>query len=231
MSCLKNNNPDKKLKNILFFLPAMLLSPSMLTAQVQVSKEPMHKKVLENKYIRLLDVWVQPGDTSLFHIHSTPSVFLQLTNTTVASQVKGQDWVKDQSVKGNAWYRSFLNDTLVHRVSNRDTVPFHVNDIEILSPYSSVAQNKLLPFTVLFENEKAVAYRLTNSSLTKQIISRRGPLIAELAEGADILFHDANGRKSVNIRPGKYLYIKPGRSFYFSAKENEKINLVLFEIK
>ena len=73
---------------------AILLCSSVLIAQVQVSKEPRHKKVLENKYIRLLDVWLQPGDTTLFHIHSTPSVFLQFTNTAIAIQVKGQDWVK-----------------------------------------------------------------------------------------------------------------------------------------
>jgi hypothetical protein len=30
---------------------------------------------------------------------------------------------------------------------------------------------------------------------------------------------------------GKYLYINPGSYFYFTAKENEEINLVLFEIK
>jgi hypothetical protein len=29
----------------------------------------------------------------------------------------------------------------------------------------------------------------------------------------------------------KVLYIQPGSSFHFSAKENEEINLVLFEIK
>ena len=39
------------------------------------------------------------------------------------------------------------------------------------------------------------------------------------------------GKKSIKIKPGKYLYIKPGSSFYFSAKENEKINLVIVEIK
>ena len=60
-------------------LGIILLSSFVLTAQVQVSKEPRHKKVLENKYIRLLDVNIPPGDTSLFHIHSTPSVFLHFT--------------------------------------------------------------------------------------------------------------------------------------------------------
>lgn len=216
---------------ITFFFAAMLFSSSVLTGQVQVSKEPLHKKVLENKYIRLLDVWLQPGDTTLFHIHSTPSVFLQFTNTTLGIQVKGQNWLRDQSVEGNASYRSFSPEILIHRVSNWDTVPFHVTDTEILSSLKPGNQLKPLPFTVLFENEKVIAYRVAGSLFSNEIISNRGPMIAELVAGNEIVFHDTMGKKSTKIKTGKYLYIKPGASFYFSAKENEEINMVLFEIK
>ena len=210
---------------------AILLCSSVLIAQVQVSREPRHKNVFENKYIRLLDVWLQPGDTTLFHIHSTPSVFLQFTNTAIAIQVKGQDWVKDKSVAGNASYSSFSPDSLVHRVSNWDTLPFHVTDIEILSSFKPGNFLKPLPFTVLFESEKAVAYQLNHSGFNQKIISNRGPMIAELVAGSEVVFHDTMGKKSTKIKTGKYFYIKPGSSFYFSAEENEAINLVLFEIK
>ena len=142
-------------------LGIILLSSFVLTAQVQVSKEPRHKKVLENKYIRLLDVNIPPGDTSLFHIHSTPSVFLHFTTTVVCSQIKGKEWVTAKNTQGYAWYRSFVNDTLVHRVSNCDTVPFHVTDVELLSAYKAAKILQPLPFNVLFENEKLSAYLLT----------------------------------------------------------------------
>ena len=76
----------------LSFIVALLFYSFKVAAQVQVSKEPRHKKALENKYVRLLDVYIQPGDTSLFHIHSTPSVFLHFTTTVVCSQIKGKEW-------------------------------------------------------------------------------------------------------------------------------------------
>lgn len=201
------------------------------SAQVQVSKEPRHKNALENKYIRLLDVNIPPGDTSLFHIHSTPSVFVHFTTTVVCSQIKGKEWVTAKNTEGYAWYRSFVNDTLVHRVSNCDTVPFHVTDIEILSSYKPTTQLNPLPFTVLFENEKVFAYRLSSSSFNKQIINGRGPMIAELVAGNEVICHDTRNKKSTKIKTGKYLYIKPGAAFYFSATGKEEINLVLFEIK
>ena len=212
-------------------LSVIIFYSTIITAQVQVSKEPLHKKVLENKYIRLLDVWLQPGDTTLFHIHSTPSLFLQFTNTYIQTQLKGHGWIKEQTVAGNVSYLSFDPDVRVHRVTNCDTVPFHVTDLEILSAYKPTEKIKPLPFTMLFENEKAAAYQLANSSFTKQMISNRGPMIAELVAGNEITFHDAQNKESTKIITGKYLYIEPGSSFYFSAVGKEEIILVLFEIK
>lgn len=213
------------------FLAIIFCSSFVLSAQVQVSKESRHKKALENKYIRLLNVHIPPGDTSLFHIHSTPSVFLHFTTTVVCSQIKGMEWVTAKNTQGNAWYRSFVNDTLVHRVSNCDTVPFHVTDIEILSPYNPTVPLQPLPVTVLFENEKVIAYRFSSSSFNNQVISGRGPMVAELVSGKEVIYHDTKNNKSTKIKTGKYLYIKPGSTFYFSIKGEEEINMVLFEIK
>ena len=217
--------------NKIIFLLITIFYSSANTAQVAVREEPRHKKMIENKYIRLLDVWIKPGDTSQFHIHSTPSLFLHFTNTTVCSQIKGKDWLIAKNTAGYASYRSFDNDTLVHRVSNCDTVPFHVTDIELLSAYKSNDPIQALPLTVLFDNEKAIAYRITRSSLNKQVISNRGPMIAELVNGGDVIYYDTMKKTSTSIKTGKYLYIEPGASFYFTVNKKNEINLVLFEIK
>src|ERR1700739_978818 len=83
----------------------LLLASLSLKAQVQVRNEPRHHNVIENKYFRVLDVNVPPHDTTLWHIHSTPSVILLFSNTMTATQLKGQDWVKSPGVAGNAFYR------------------------------------------------------------------------------------------------------------------------------
>lgn len=220
---MKNKKPG--------LLTLLLCYSFVLAAQVQVSKEPRHKKTLENKYVRLLDVNIEPGDTSLFHIHSTPSVFVHFTTTVVCSQIKGKEWVTAKNTEGNAWYRSFVNDTLVHRVSNCDTVPFHVTDVELLSPYHPAKKLQPLPFIVLFENEKVIAYRLTAAAFNNQIIKGRGPMIAELVTGSEVKLHTKNGKKLSRLSAGKYVYIKPGTAFYFSATGDAAINMVLFEIK
>ena len=216
---------------IVSFLAVLTFYSFTIAAQVQVSKEPRHKNGLENKYIRLLDVNIQPGDTTSFHIHSTPSVFVHFTNTVVCSQIKGKEWVTAKNTEGNASYRSFINDTLVHRVSNCDTAPFHVTDIELLSPYKPAKKLQPLPFTLLFENEKVIAYRLTAAVFNKQVIKGRGPMIVQMVAGSEVTIHSKKGKDLSQLKAGKYLYIKPGTTFYFSAKEDAAINMVLFEIK
>ena len=200
-------------------------------AQVPVREEPRHKPVLLNEYFRMLDVKIPPGDTTLYHIHETPSLFLKFTSTYVASQVKDSAWSeKSRSIKGDADYDYFTN-TRVHRVSNQDKDTFHVTDIEILSAYRPDAKITPLPFSLLFDNEKAFAYRITEMANGKQEIRNRGPIIAALVEGNSVFLHEEGSDVSSEISPGKFAYLKPGGSFYFSTGKKEKINLVIFELK
>ena len=178
-----------------------------------------------------MDAWVQPGDTTMFHIHSTPSVFLHFSDALMSSQSKGQNWVTERTVPGYAWYRSFTPDSIVHRVANGDTVPIHVIDVEILSSYKPDSYSKPLSFTVLFDEEKAIAYRLTHAKFSKEKISNRGPMIAGLVTGETAYYVDAATKTETPIKVGGYFYIEPGASFYIKVSENKEVNLVLFEIK
>ena len=212
-------------------LGAFLLFLSVkLSAQVLVREEPRHKIALENKYVRLLDVRIAPGDTTLFHIHSTPSLFLLYTTTKVGSQLKGAAWENGLNNAGEVSYNSFSPEIRVHRVSNIDTVPFHVDDIELLSPYKSNSNLKPLPFEVLLDNDKAFAYRITEPG-SKGMVSGRGPIIATLVDGGDLVFNEDGEKQTMTLKPGNFLYFKPGSSFHFTSTANGKFNLVLFEIK
>lgn len=219
------------MKRLLLILCILYGVTFSVRAQVQVRNEPWHHNVIENKYFRVLDVNIPPHDTTLWHIHSTPSVILLFSNTITATQLKGKDWVKSPSVAGSAVYRDFAKDTTIHRVSNWDNVPYHVSDIELLSAYDLAHPRKSLPFTVLFDAPKAFAYRLTDTSITKKIISNRGPMIAGLVAGDDVILHDQTHHKTITIKPGKETYIEPGISFYLSPTSKKEINLVLFELK
>lgn len=219
------------MKRRLVVFPVLLFCAFAARGQVQVSEEPLHVPVLTNQYIRLLDVWLRPGDTTWFHIHSTPSAFLYFTNTLLATEAEDEDWVVDTAIAGKAWYRSFTPDSLIHRVANIDTVALHVNDIEILDVYDTVSYRKKLYFPVLFESDRVIAYSLTRKFYTTSIMKERGPMVAELVSGDMVYYTNTLNNQKREIRAGEYLYIEPGASFYFTFKGKESVNMVLFEIK
>src|SRR5450755_4137458 len=122
------------MKKNVFFTVACSILYSVLPAQVHVSKEPRHHNIFENGHIRLLDVHIPPGDTTQIHIHSTPSVFLILTNTVkVGSQVISEEKRAKLTTADNEniWFESFQNKPRIHRVWNSDTTEYHVMDIEL----------------------------------------------------------------------------------------------------
>jgi len=215
------------------FFPVLIFGSVGLSAQVQVREEPRHRPVFQNKYLRLLDVVLKPKDTSLYHIHSTPSLFVYLSGPLIATQIKGKDWVNEQTVAGKAWFRSFSPDSLIHRVCNLDTFPLHVNDVEILSPYNTFAkQDKSpLPFPLLFNNEKSVAYKLSKADLTGLSTTSRGPLVVEMVKGEVVVYYDERGKRPMDLKTGKFLYIEPGTSFRFLSNGEAEMDIVLFEIK
>jgi len=215
----------------LYSILLIFISVSSFAQVVPVREEPRHKPVIVNEYFRVLDVNIPPGDTTLYHLHETPSLFLRFTSTYVAVQVKDSAWSeKSRSIKGSADY-DYFGYSRVHRVSNQDKDMYHVADIEILSAYRPGNSIKPLPFTILFNNEKAFAYRVTTMANDKQQIEHRGPIIAALVEGESVTLKTGGSKASTVISPGKLAYLPPGKSYEFSTGSGNIINLVLFELK
>ncbi len=219
--------------DFLLISTSLLACSSLSIAQVPVSLEPMHRPVFQNPFFRVLDVVLQPGDTTQFHIHSTPSLFLQFTDSHLGTQIKGKEWITEEAVAGNSWYRSFLPDILIHRVTNLGSAPFHVIDMEILSTYDATytIQNKQLKYPVLHENEKGVVYQLTHKHFRRKIPEGRGPMIAALVSGEPVMLNNAATNQSKEFGVGHFQYIEPNTSYAFTTKGTSEMRLILFELK
>ena len=225
------------LTNKLFhsFLFLILVKISFAQPPVPVREEPRHHVAFQNQYLRLLDVWVPAGDTTFFHIHQIPSLFLILSKTVTASQVKGENWVQGSftSEPGHAWYNDFKNGPLIHRVCNIDTIPFHVMDIEILSNSNKNAdQIPPLPFDTLFTSEKAFVYRVDLSTKEdKKFIEDRGPMVAIVVSGPGLIVQDQKDKTQQEVLPGKFLWLEPKTNCSIQNKGTDKTSAVIFELK
>jgi hypothetical protein len=59
---------------------------------VPIAQEPRHHVVFESPTMRIHDIQVPPGDTTLFHTHDTAILYVPIFRSTTRSQVLGGEW-------------------------------------------------------------------------------------------------------------------------------------------
>jgi quercetin dioxygenase-like cupin family protein len=99
---------------------------------VPVEQEPLHRVIFENQYVRVLDVVVKPGETTLFHKHSIDNLAIILTDATMKRQFAGEDWGASPAKAGSVGLTPGTSKPYVHRISNVGSTVFHVIDVEVL---------------------------------------------------------------------------------------------------
>ncbi|HEY2649789.1 MAG TPA: hypothetical protein VGI38_11385 [Puia sp.] len=210
-----------------------LLLHAVCVAQIPVSQESRHHKILENDHVRLLDVHIPPGDTSLFHIHATPSVFLILHNVKTGSQVISEEDHSKSPIPhfGDMWFEGFYVKPRIHRVWNSDSSEFHVMDIELTNKnYITIdGPVKQAPFTFLFDEKPVRAYRLDLSPATDISIA------AGRADVLMILLKDSVSSVQANKKDfqkkGDFLYVSSGTSIEVKNKGGTEATFAFFELK
>lgn len=100
------------------------LAPGRPTV-VPIERESRHHVVFESSHVRVFDVRVEPGDTTLFHVHSDPHAGAVISGSARWGQTLGQ---AGALVSGNAVGTLLDNEAstlpYTHRVANVDREPF-----------------------------------------------------------------------------------------------------------
>lgn len=199
-------------------------------AQVQVSREPRHHTVFENAWVRILDVHIPPGDTSLFHKHSTPSVFIILSNTKTGSEAIVEP-AKLRLTEGNIWFEGFYDTPRIHRVWNSDTSEFHVIDMELLNktPRPADPLPDAKSFAPLLDEKPVRGYRFTlPAQSTNRLPRRNAPFVVI---GLTNTVGNVTANRHPFVKKGDFLFVPPGSSIDFINKGNADQVFALFELK
>ncbi len=210
-----------------------LLMSHICLAQIPVSKEPRHHDILDNSHVRLLDVHIPAGDTSEFHIHQTPSVFIILKNVKTGSEVISEEDHTNSPIPhfDNIWFEGFYEKPRIHRVWNSDQEEFHVMDIELpnknfknLGP--PIPQKA---FAFLFDEKPVRAYRLhmEPSSTISLPVMNADVLMILLSDSAESM-HINN---KIFYKKGDFLYVSFGQELHFINGGKAKAEFAFFELK
>lgn len=105
----------------------LLVGTSRVFAQepVPMHEEPRHRLVLTHQQLRVMDVQIRPGDTTLFHVHDVPALFVAVSAAPVDIQLLNGRWSgtrpdadpgrKPGDVNVDT---SYVRQPITHRVTN-----------------------------------------------------------------------------------------------------------------
>lgn len=104
---------------------AMLLAGSfaaMAQSVVPVHEEPFHRLVAENRNFRILDILIPPGQTTLYHRHAEPALYVSLNWAPTRAQLLGGEFGSTSAAPTEAGSvmldDNYQNDPISHRVNN-----------------------------------------------------------------------------------------------------------------
>jgi len=91
----------------------------MAEEYVEVRDEPRHRRRFENEFVRLYDVEIPPGDTTLYHRHTEDTFYVAVNEATVRDQTWGEDETRTGTAPaGTVMCRPHRSRPLIHQVHN-----------------------------------------------------------------------------------------------------------------
>jgi quercetin dioxygenase-like cupin family protein len=224
---MKNKNINEQ-----SLLASTLFSASITTAQIPVEQEPHHKILFENGYVRVIDLHIAPGDTTLVHTHNAASVVVFISSSTFGIQNVGEPPVETPVRPGDVIYRAYDEKPVVHTVWNPARSMFHCLVVELISDHPAKNNKSIISLPGLqfqwqqklvsaykFEIEKGKPYDIPGSDLAYLLIDFSG--IATVASGAN--------RRS--LQPGDFVFFPPQSKIKIDGMDTENAGCVLLELE
>ena len=203
---------------------------------IPVIQEPHHRVALENAYLRTLDVHLVPGEQTLYHSHRLPSVVVELSHSTIASQEwDGPTPATREVAPGETRYAAYDETPLLHQVTNRGGTPFHVMDIELLQPNAEPKDgfppSLPPPANLLFQKKQVRAYRLVLEPTERLVVpAARAAYLLISYEGA--LEEKTTGRPvSLHVEAGEETFIAPQSEARLANVSDKPAAAILLELE
>jgi len=198
----------------LSFAPAIALltlfavQETSAPAPVPVEQEPHHHLLLKNDSLLVMRVTLQPGERSLYHIHSVDDVAVWLGHSSAAQQLPNEpESAPVEQKPGNISLRTLHETPFTHRVHNLGPGLFDVLDVELLQRPEHPSTGAAGP--VAGENPSARVYKwtLAPGGVTPMHTHER-PYLIVAATGFNLKMTSPDGQSLTHeIKPGDFHWI------------------------
>jgi quercetin dioxygenase-like cupin family protein len=209
-----------------------LLASQETSAPVPVEQEPKHHLLLKNENVLVLRVTLQPGERSLYHIHSVDDVAVWIGNSSATQQLPNLPESSPVEQKpGNISLRTLRETPFTHRVHNVGPGLFDVLDVELLQRPEHPSAAAAGP--IAGENPSARVYKwmLAPGGVTPMHTHERPYLIVAVT-GFPLKMTAPDGRSNTHeVKPGDFRWVSTKITHSLANAGNEQGQIVEIELK
>lgn len=227
----------------LYAIVLLAASPWVLAAEnvVPVHEEPRHRLVHEGPELRVLDVQIAPGDTTLFHRHDAPIAYVYISPAPTKAQVLGQDWAgaSPNTSPAPAVGSVLFNETYAvapveHRVTNPGEVPFRLIAVLNRGPGQAGGPEESLGGASPIESSGRW-FRSARQTLANQATwvweGHRRPVVVVQVSSGTVLVEPETGASSNLQSPGDFIVLQPKDRVHFRNAGDESVTLAMVEVR
>jgi len=219
-----------------FIVMLLLVNTSRLVAQgpVPMHEEPRHRLVLTHQQLRVMDVQIRPGDTTLFHVHDVPALYVAVSAAPVDIQLLKGQWggthpAADPGRKPGDTNvdTSYVRQPITHRVTNVGSQLFNLIAItnSTVSPHDIGPSE--MPGALEIQNRWFTQSRVRLSAdAVQRWYSAPVPTIVvqPLPESTSVLLE--SGEKHVLNTPGSWALVPAGASYRLTTASSATLIVV-----
>lgn len=225
----------------------VVVGPSSVDGQtvVPIHEEPRHRLVHDAAALRVLDIGIQPGDTTLFHRHDRPIAYVEIDAALVNQQRLGGPWGDVSASEAPplrrpgrmSWNERYAEVPVTHRVTAIGSSPFRL--IGVLSRGPGVEAARAGPLGPFDEPDASSRYfgrvrmeLAEDASLTWP--SGAAPVVLILASAGEITVESGAAgpvASSSLSAPGAFVVLSPGAGYRIRNQGDATAILAFVEVR
>ena len=205
---------------------------------VPVSVEPRHHERFKNEYLRVMEVIIDPGDTTLFHTHELDLAFAVIRGAEIKNEVPNNPEAAILRFDtGVVRYSEYQGKPYIHRVTNRGAEPYWLIAFEIELPepgkFSTSDRSGAPAYVSELDNNRLHIWRLKlDPGQSAPPIVKAGPGLRVLLSGDQIT--ETKGdvpARDVPVRRGSFEWQPAGPRYAIKNTGRSPVELVEFELR
>lgn len=211
----------------IFLMLFLLMNVSQVFAQspVRTHEEPRHRLVLTHQQLRVMDVRIPPGDTTLFHVHDVPALFVAVSAAPVDFQILNDKWAgthpaADPGRKAGDVNvdTSYIRTPVTHRVTNVGSRLFNLIAITNSTVSPGGAGSPDMPGTLEVQNRWFIQSRarLAAGAKTRWYSASSPTIVVQPLPGAATVLLKSGEKQFLNT-PGSWALVPAGARYRLTS--------------